>query len=96
MAKIKAKMVVTGVKFKTNDSSYKARCKYVKKEVDIFVDEKMQGLEMCLWIKVEDKRVSVKENEVKDSRKNYLYRLLNKNHLPNWSLGVGNWNSTVG
>ena len=92
MAKMKAKMVVTGVKFKTNDSSYKARCKYVKKEVDIFVDEKMQGLEMCLWIKVEDKRVSVKENEVKDSRKNY--------YIDYWIKTiyqiVGNWNSTVG
>ena len=48
MAKMKAKMVVTEVKFQTNDSSQKARYKNVKKEVDIFVDEKMQGLEMCL------------------------------------------------
>lgn len=84
MAKMKAKMVVTEVKFQTSDSSYKARYKNVKKEVDIFVDEKMQGLEMCLWIKV--------ENEVKDSRKNY--------YIDYWIKTiyqiVGNWNSTVG
>ena len=84
MAKMKAKMVVTEVKFQTNDSSYKARYKNVKKEVDIFVDEKMQGLEMCLWMKV--------ENEVKDSRKNY--------YIDYWIKTiyqiVGNWNSTVG
>ena len=92
-AKKEAKKTVSDAKFKAYDDLYH---KLGTKEGEMGIyklakirDRKCRDLDHVRWIKSEDQRVLVKDEEIKERWRSYFQKLLNEDHVGNVGFRIG-------